>query len=69
MTKARKAQIAWWAAKICEQTNEYADVIDPHRTRTDRVANKLDAINRHAREIHFELTGKFPNQPAAHGVI
>jgi len=60
MNKSRTQQIAWWAAKVTEQAAEYADVADPHRKRENRIANKLDAIVRIAREIHFELVGKFP---------
>src|ERR1700674_3710252 len=54
MNKQRKAQVAWWAAKVYEQALEYADVIDPKRQRVIRVANKLDAIARLTTEIHFE---------------
>lgn len=61
MGKPRKEQIAWWARKVYEQAQEYADAIDPKRTHLSRVANKLDAITRLAREIHFELTGRLPD--------
>ena len=58
MNASRKAQIAWWAAKVNEQSQEYADIADPERKRENRIANKLDAISRLTREINFELTGK-----------
>jgi hypothetical protein len=61
VSKARLKQIAWWASKVYEQADEFADALDPKRTRTNRVANKLDAICRLTREIHFELTGEFPS--------
>jgi succinylarginine dihydrolase len=60
MNAARKAQISWWTAKVYEQAQSYADIADPKRVRQDRIANKLDAITRLAKEIHFELTGKLP---------
>lgn len=55
MNAARKKQIAWWASKVQEQAAAYADVADPKRTWKNRVANKLDAISRLAKEIQHEL--------------
>lgn len=60
MVASRKKQIARWASKVHEQATMYADVADPKRTRQNRIANKLDAITRLAKEIHFELTGEMP---------
>lgn len=57
MTAARKAQLVWWASKIVEQTEEYADAIDPKRTRRG-AAKDLDAINAIARRMYFSLTGR-----------
>lgn len=62
MLASRKAQIAWWAAKVYEQAQEYADIADPKRKKENRTANRLDAICRLAADIHFELTGKLVNQ-------
>jgi hypothetical protein len=56
MTSDRKKQIAWWAAKVRDQATMYADVVDPERKRQNRIANKLDAIHRLARDIQAELT-------------
>jgi hypothetical protein len=55
MNAARKAQIKWWASNVQTQATEYADIADPKRTRTDAVANKLDAIASLCRKIQAEL--------------
>jgi hypothetical protein len=58
MNAQRKKQIAWWAMKIGEQATEYADIVDPKRAQTNRIANKLDTIRRLADEIYSGLTWK-----------
>lgn len=60
MTNSRKKQIAWWACKVYEQSLEYADIIDPKRTKANTTANQLDAVARIVKRIHFELTGELP---------
>lgn len=64
MNVSRKLQIAWWASRIHEQAQEYADVADPKRTMKNATANKLDAIASLAKRIHFEITGKLPKNVA-----
>jgi len=53
--KMHEQQIALWAAKIYKEAQEYADIADPKRTRSNYVANNLDGICRLAREIQFAL--------------
>jgi len=58
MILARKKQIAWWASKVYEQAQEYADIADSKREHKSAVANKLDTICRLCNEIHWELAHK-----------
>jgi len=56
LSKARQEQIAWWAKKVFEQSQEYADIVDPERTFETSLGHHLDSIRKRARQLHFELT-------------
>jgi len=56
MNKSRKDQIAWWVKKVYEQSQEYADVIDPKRTGETFEANQLDGIAGICNRLYFHLT-------------
>lgn len=61
MNKARKAQLAWWAAKVREQATMYAELSDPARKQDDEFSPRLDRIASMCRDIVFQITGKMPD--------